>query len=774
MGRVTPAQVNFNGGEISRRLHARHDLNLYDIALGECTGWLPLTEGGLEACPGLIRIDGAAGPCRIVPFEFSATQGYVIEMSAGKARFYTNDARIEAGGAPVEVALPYPDIDTIEALAFEQSNDVLYIYHPQYQTRTLTRVDADAFELALHVTESGPFEPRNKDEGLRVVADNVVGSVTLTAKRGADAVPLFEAGDVGGLFQVEADDFGDVRTWEPGITVSRGQLLTWNERVYRVIGGGDSTANASLRTGTLAPRHGKGVEWDGIGTGKDINDKNAGGVQLEYRNDRFGLMRITGFTNASTVTATVLRQLPLTAASGYEDEGGYYDPEWGYQPGEGGVSYQYGTWRWRFGAFSARRGWPGVGVIWNERHILAKDSTLYGSVAGDLTNHAVYNELNEISTDMAFVHAIEDPNGIVALAAQEKLVVLTRGGNNRKGGMYAVGPSNAASGVGPGNIRADRQNSEGAANARITEIDGRTIYIGKSRRRIIEADYESARNRQAPIDLTRYARHIGKAGFIDLASQKDPARLVWAALRDGTLACATYVPEEQVLGWARRPLAPGVLAKSIAVISDPSGELQQLWVAATWRGAWHILLLAQIRQESDDSEPAMVDMAAEYDGLPATRFGPVEWLANATIDVSADGAAYQDIAVDATGRFSLPNPAGRVSAGLRYPARIRTLRLSTGGDSGPALDKMKRVSRVAIDVLEARGLRLHATGGRAKDIEQATGGSVTDAGFEPDTGVLMVEDSGSWSREVVVTVERVMPLPATLRAIQPTVETQQR
>lgn len=759
MSRISPTQTNFNGGEISKRLHRRFDLNLYDIGLAELTGFVPLIEGGLEACPGTIWTEQAAGPCRLIPFEYSDTQGYVVELSAGKARFYTNDARIEVDGAPVELELPY-SIEDIRELAYEQSYDVLYLYHPRHQTRELTRLDADTFALSLHVTENGPFEPRNKDRGLNVVASGVVGVVSLSAKLGADPYPLFAEGDVGGLFQIEADDFGAVRSWEPGITVTANQLLTWNERVYRVLANG--------RTGTVAPTHNDGVEWDGIGQGKDINDKDAGGVQLEFRHDRFGLMRITGFTDSATVTASVLRQLPLTAASNNNDEGGYYDPENPYEPGDGGVDYQFGTWRWRFGAFSDRRGWPSCGAIWNERHVLAKDSTLYGSVAGDLRDHASYNELGQISTDMAFVHQVTDPNVIAGLIAQDKLVVMTRGGT------YALGPSNAASGVGPGNIRSDRQSSEGAAAARFADIDGRIVYIGKARRRIIEADYQASRDRREPIDLTRYARHVGASRFVELASQKDPARLLWAVMGDGALACATYVPEEQVLGWARRPLANGIAARSIAVISDTAGELGQLWIAAEYRGAWHVLRLDQFRGEDNPVDPVMTDMAAEYEGPPVSNFGPVPWLAGRTIDVEADGAAYLDVAVDAEGWFTLPNPASIVRAGLRFLARIETLPISGGGDNGPPMDKTKRDSRVSIDVLNARGLQIGVTDGEPKPLEQLTGSSETDQGYAPQTGVLTTEDLGNWGIDRAIVVDRVAPLAATIRAIQRTVEVSPR
>lgn len=747
---VTPAQTSFNGGEISRRLHARFDLSIYSIALAQMAGWVSLPEGGMDACPGTIRVDEAKGPCRLIPFEFNATQGYLIEMSDHTARFFTNDARIEVGGAPVETALPYT-LAEIDALAFDQSYDVLYLFHPRHQTQKLIRTDADTFVLEPLVLKDGPFESRNTDEALTVSSSGVSGPVTLTSSD-----PIFEAGDVGGLFQLEADDFGDISSWEPGITVTLGQLLTWSERVYRVAGG-------TSRTGTVAPVHGDGIEWDGIGKGKDLNDKNAGGVQLEYVCDRFGILRITGFTSATIVQATVLRRLPFTTANSYSYSGGYYDPDWqGYEPPEGSAAYQVGTWRWRFGAFSDRRGWPTCGVIWNERQILAKDSTLYASVAGDLTNHASRNELGDISNDMAFVYTLQNPNRIIGMVPDEKLKIINASG------CWAGGPSNAAAGVGPGNFRCDRQNNEGAAVGMPISLDGRMLYIGKSRRRVIEGDYALNRDRQDAIDLSRYSRHLGKPRFVALASQKDPNRLVWAVRADGTLACATYVPEEQVLGWGTRALAPGMVARSIAAISDPAGELDQLWIGASYAGAWHILRLDQFRQEDDDQDPVMTDLSVSFDGAATDTFGPMPWLAGKTVDVAADIAAYSELIVDGAGMVTIPNPASHVNVGLRFPCRATTLRATEGSPNGDSIGKMRRISRLAIDVLNTRGLRVTVQGNTPRDIEQLAGDSIANQGFAPVSGTFIVEDSGDNDRVGQVTIERVAPTGATIRALQPT------
>lgn len=757
MSKVTPAQTNFNAGELSRRLHARSDLNLYGIGCAELTGWVPLVEGGLDACPGFIHVAQAGGPCRLLPFEYSVTQGYVIEARAGFARFYTNDARIEVSpGVPYEIALPY-SLDEISALSWEQSYDLLYLFHGAHRTRELTRVAADEFEINDLKLENGPFDPRNKDKAIVVTASGVEGSVTLSCTH-----DIFVATDVGSLFQIEADDFGDITAWEPGITVTAGQLLTWNERVYAVVGG-------SGRTGTIAPIHGEGVEWDGIGQGKDLNDKDAGGVQLEYVCDRFGVLEITSFSNAQEVAASVLRRLPFTTSGDYGWEGGYWDGDSWVPPG-GGVAYQYGTWRWRFGAFSDTRGWPTCGVVWNERLALFKGSTGYVSVAGDLNDFAAYNELGEISSDMAFTFTLKDPNPIVAAIADEKLLMLTASG------MWALGPSNAAQGVGPDNHRADRQNNEGAAAGMAVELDGRFLYVGKSRRRVLEAAYGVERNRQDSIDLTRYARHFGAKTrlFQELVAQKDPNRLVWARRGDGTLAYATYVPEEEVLGWANRPLAAGVAAQSICGITDPTGTLNQIWASVTFGGAWHVVRLATFREEDDAEDPAMTDMAVEYDGAPATSFGPVPWLAGKSIHVQADEAAYADVPVNGAGMFTIPHAASRVIWGLPYPCRVTTLPAEAGGDAGSAMGKMKRIGRLILNVLKARGLRIKVQNSGWFPIEQLMTDSTTDQGFAPDTGILIKEDTGNNDRLGQLTIERVLPHGATIRAIQPTVDVQQR
>lgn len=747
MSRVTPAQTSFNGGELSQRLRARIDQQLYAISLGSMVGFAPLVEGVAEAMPGLIHVAQALGPCRLLRFEYNTTQGHVIEASAGKFRIYTNDTLIEsAPNVPVEVASPY-DWAALQQLKIYQSYDVLYCFHPAFQTQQFVRLGATSFAFELVEFEDGPFEPRNSTKTLRVSASALTGAVSLEATSA-----LFAATDVGSLLRMEAEDFGDTPAWEPGITVTAGTLRTSVERVYRAVSSG--------RTGGLQPVHIEGVEWDGSKEGTDINDKPAPGVQWEFVHDRFGIVKITAYADAQHVSGTVLRALPFSSVAGagsgnYFWGGGYYNGGWGaWVPPVAAVAYQYGTWRWSFGSFSDTRGWPQCGTIWKERLCLGKDQTIHASVVGDLTSFATFNEYGEISADMAFSATINDPNVIEALIPDDRLLVLNASGT------FALGPASASAGVGPKNLTLDRQNHGGCGSAAPVALDSRTLYIDRSAARIFQTDYDSYRNVEGATDLNRYARHIGAAGLIELASQQYPHNHLWALRGDATLACANYLPDEEVLGWAQRPLAEGLEARSICSITDPPGKFDQVWVAAEFGGSWHVLRMAPWRADGEHDESAVMgDMAHVFEGVAATSFS-VPLLAGQAVHVVADGRFYLSLTVAGDGALVLPVAAASVVIALPFDAFMEGLPIEGGGDSGPAISKMGQIGRAWVKLLDGRGCAF-GTPGQMQELAPLVDG---DAEWQAERGFRHVECSGDHTREPRLRFERRAPAQATVLA----------
>ncbi len=762
MSRVTPAQVSFNGGAVSQRLRARIDQSLYAIALGEMNGFAPLVEGPAEAMPGTIHVAPAAGPCRLLRFEFNITQGHVLEASDELFRVFTNDALLTDGPDPVEIVSPYSYAE-VQALKTHQSYDVLYCFLGTKQTREFFREDATTFGFALLELENGPFDPRNKDKTLRVSASGLTGTVVLEA-----TADLFVATDVGSLFRMEAEDFGDITAWEPYITVTSGQLLAASERVYRVIGGNGAT----FRTGGLTPIHTEGVEWDGIANGTDINDKPAAGVQLEYVHDRFGVLRITAFTDATHVEAEVLRHLPFSSVGtapgtgNYEYTGGYWDGGWTeYVPPAEAAAYVYGTWRWNFGAFSDTRGWPQCGCVWNGRLCLAKGTTIYTSVAEDLNDFSALNELGEVSADMAVIRTIADPNPIEHLVPGDKTLLVLNAS-----GTFALGPESLAAAFGPANAQCPRQNSAGAGSPLPVDLDARTLHVDRSGRRIYQIEFDPGRAVEQPDDLTRYARHMSREGFGALASQQHPFNHVWALRpEDGTLACAAYLPEEDVLGFADRTLAPGVLARSLTWITDPDGKFDQVWLAVERAGQWHVVRMAPWRHDGESDETAcMMDMAAEYVGEPETDFS-LPHLPLAEIAAVADGRLHR-LTTDADGAFTLP-ASSHVWAGLEFPAWCESLSFEAGGDAGPAMGKKARFGRAWVKLAGSRGLTFGAPADSDQSGDMVAIEELDASQYDPETGAAMAFDgfrfreaTGGHTRWPRLRVERTAPFQATLLA----------
>ena len=98
MARVSSIITNFRAGEISPRLEGRIDLQKYNEAVKDLNNMIVFPQGGVTRRPGTYYAgttkDG--GQVRLINFEFSDTQAYVLEFGNLYVRIYKDGGLVTA------------------------------------------------------------------------------------------------------------------------------------------------------------------------------------------------------------------------------------------------------------------------------------------------------------------------------------------------------------------------------------------------------------------------------------------------------------------------------------------------------------------------------------------------------------------------------------------------------------------------------------------------------------------------------------------------------
>ena len=97
MARSSPLQNSFSSGEFSPLASARVDSQRYAAGLATCINYIPTIQGGLVRRSGtkfVSEVKTSSLATRIINFEFSTTQAYILEFGNLYVRFYKDNGSI--------------------------------------------------------------------------------------------------------------------------------------------------------------------------------------------------------------------------------------------------------------------------------------------------------------------------------------------------------------------------------------------------------------------------------------------------------------------------------------------------------------------------------------------------------------------------------------------------------------------------------------------------------------------------------------------------------
>ena len=204
MARVAVQLTNFTGGELSPRLDGRNDLAKYPTGCKTLENMIVFPHGSAARRSGtqfVAEVKDSSKETRLIPFEFSTTQTYMLEFGNQYIRFYKDNGQILSGGSAYEISSPYLEAELFD-IKYAQSADVMYICHPNHPVKKLARTGHTSWTLTSVDFQNGPFMDHNI-ETTTITASHTnagqTGTLTLSSTTGVNSNQGWLSTDVGRL-----------------------------------------------------------------------------------------------------------------------------------------------------------------------------------------------------------------------------------------------------------------------------------------------------------------------------------------------------------------------------------------------------------------------------------------------------------------------------------------------------------------------------------------------------------------------------------------------
>lgn len=743
-----PFYTNFTAGEVTEKLDARHDYDRYSNAASCIKNGVVQPQGGVTRRAGSAYIAAAKFPderCRLVRFEFSVDEAYVLEFGNFYIRFFKDRAPLLDGGVPVEVVSPY-STDDLRELRFEQSADVMYIGHPSSLPRKLSRVTETEFRLDTIV-----FTPPPTDE----FDQYLLGSITLASTTGTfvavnAAAGTFINGDRGRFIRTVGGGRGSI------VNVSSAtlcQIDILEEFESTTIPQGDwfmsGSPNGSAVNITDFARP--------VGTSCNVQASTASfrsGDVGAYIHMHGGIVRITSVNATSdAVTGVIVKELDdgiTTAATAV------------------------GDWTLERPVWSEEYGFPGVPCLHAGRLYWAGSArfpdTIYGSEAGDYEAHGRGPE-----DDDAIVFTLGSPGVNIVRWMKSTSSGLAIGSIAAEGTLAGgtdtpLSPSAA--------IYKERTHLGSDYNVDATHVDNQTLFLQAGAMRLREFAYNLEADTFLAGDISIIAEHLFRSQIVEMAYARAPESFIFALRDDGVLNVCTFERGEKVIAWTHAETDGDY--ESVVTVPNSCGTGQEIWVAVkrqimqsgmwadtVWgstiwgAGVWAEDAPVVDRRYIEVFDGALMTdsaLVATSDTAFTSITGFTHLVGKTVKAILGDGTVY-DIVVDATGVVTLPTGVSTTSieVGLGYTTTVQTVRPELSTRAGTVQGRLKHWNWAVLRLFCTEGTPLFM----GEEIEYPDDHDED----EPFTGDTKRNLQVGWEHAGKLTVQFADPVPATLLGI---------
>jgi len=750
MARVAVQLTNFTGGELSPRLDGRNDLNKYSSGCKTLENMIIYPHGSAARRSGsrfIAEVKSSAAKTRLIPFEFSTTQTYMMEFGNQYIRFYKDNGQILEGDKTISGATQAnPVVITATSHGYSNGDEISIT-----SVSGMTELNNKRYLVANKTTNT--FEITDVD------GTNINGTSFTAYTSGGVANRVYEISTpylTAELFDIKYAQSADVMyITHPNHEVeklSRTGHTSWTLSDVDFTKGPMQDANTTDTT--LNP--GQSAVGTGISlVASAVTGINSGSGFLSTDVGRFvflngGYAKITGVTDTTNATITIITA--LSSASATAD--------------------------WRLGSFSDTTGHPSSVTFFEQRLVFAGTSnepqTLFFSRSGDYENMDA-NIGGTIADDDAIIYTIasNQVNAIRFMTATRTLIVGTAGGE------FTVSGGGTDVAITPTNILIKKQSNHGAANVDAISAGNATLFLQRAKRKIRELAYNFDVDGYLAPDMTILAEHITEGGITQMAYQQEPNQIVWMTRNDGELIGLTYQREQQVTAWHRQIFggvfgSGNAVCESVAVIPTDDTEYQVYVIVKRTINSVTRRYVEYLNNydftETDNTTFNFLDSQLEYSGSATTTITGLEHLEGQAVSILADGSTHPDKTVS-SGAITLDRSSTKVKVGLSYTSLLQTMRLDAGAANGTSQGKTKRIYDISLRLFESVGVEVGPDLSNMERIPFRSSADDMDTAIPVFTGDKEIEFRGNYETDGFIFVRQTQPLPLTVLSLYPNLVT---
>ena len=528
MPRTTLALTNFVSGELGSKMEGRIDFEKYSSGCKTLENFLIHPQGAASRRTGtqfISEVKTSSLKTRLIPFEFSTTQTYMLEFGNGYIRFFKDKGQILEGDITISgITKANPGVVTATAHGYSDGDFVIIS-----AVAGMTQVNGKTYKVASKTTNT--FELQDVDGSNVDTSGYSTYSSAGTANKIYQITTSYTTAQLENLkFAQSADTMYICHSSHEVSKLTRTGHTSWSLSEITFTDGPYLAENTT--SVTMTPGATTGNNQDLTASSSTFASTDVG----RLINFSGGYAEIITYTSGTAVKIDIKSDFDDTSA----------------------------VTAWKLGAFSDTTGHPSCTSFFEQRLVFASTTnepqTIYFSKSGDYEN---FTAGTDAADAMIYTIASNEVNKIQYLSAVRTLIVGTTASE------WTVSADGTDAVVTPTNVTIKRQSTFGSANQDAIAAGTAVLFLQRAKRKIRELAYNFDVDGYTAPDLTILNESITNTGIDQIAYQQSPHSILWCVRNDGVLAALTYQRSENVVSWSRHKIG-GHFAEATVTVTDYS------------------------------------------------------------------------------------------------------------------------------------------------------------------------------------------------------------